>query len=59
MSSRHIGAIVSDKKPFRLRLPEELKAWIEDQAGKNGSSQNSEIIRAIRERAERLQTSMT
>jgi hypothetical protein len=33
-----------------VRLPHELKAWIEREAARNGASQNSEIIRAIRAR---------
>jgi predicted HicB family RNase H-like nuclease len=33
-----------------IRLPDEVKAFIAEQAKRNGSSQNSEIIRAIRER---------
>jgi hypothetical protein len=33
-----------------VRLPRELKAWIEREAARNGASQNSEIIRAIRTR---------
>jgi hypothetical protein len=33
-----------------VRLPRELKAWIEREAARNGASQNSEIIRAIRNR---------
>jgi predicted HicB family RNase H-like nuclease len=33
---------------MQLRLPHELKAWIEQEAARNGASQNSEIIRAIR-----------
>lgn len=40
--------------PFGLRMPADIKRWIEEQARKNGSSQNSEIIRAIRERMERV-----
>lgn len=36
-----------------IRLPEDLKAWLAMQAQANGSSQNSEVIRAIRERMER------
>lgn len=31
-----------------LRLPLDVKAYIEDQAKENSSSQNSEIVRAIR-----------
>ncbi|MBZ0124100.1 MAG: Arc family DNA-binding protein [Roseovarius sp.] len=42
-----------NRKPFQLRLPDKVKAWIEEQAHLNGSSQNSEVIRAIRERMER------
>lgn len=37
-----------------LRLPIELKAFIAEQSSLNGSSQNSEVIRAIRERKERV-----
>lgn len=43
-----------DVKQLPLRIPADLKAWIEDQAERNGSSQNSEIIRAIRERMDRV-----
>ncbi|MDD9745517.1 Arc family DNA-binding protein [Marinovum sp. PR37] len=35
---------------MQLRLPPDLKRWIEEQAEANGSSQNSEVIRAVRER---------
>lgn len=40
-------------KQFKLNIPPELKDWIAAQAAANVSSQNSEIIRAIRERMER------
>ena len=40
-------------KAIQLRVSEELKSWIKRQARINGSSQNSEVIRAIRERKER------
>ncbi|WP_158970948.1 Arc family DNA-binding protein [Chachezhania sediminis] len=46
---------MTNRKPLQLRLPPELKAWIEEQAEKNGSSQNSEIIRAVRDRMDRTQ----
>ncbi|MDI4665560.1 hypothetical protein K9U40_14685 [Xanthobacter autotrophicus] len=36
-----------------LRLPPDLKAWLAAEAARNGASQNSEIVRAIRERMER------
>lgn len=44
---------MTERKPLQLRLPVDLKAWIADQAEINASSQNSEIIRAVRERMER------
>jgi hypothetical protein len=37
-----------------VRLPERVKAWIEDEAAKNCSSQNSEIVRCIVARMEEL-----
>jgi uncharacterized protein (DUF1778 family) len=48
---------MSKRKPLQLRIPEDLKAWLEQQAAQNGSSQNSEIVRAVRERAARMQES--
>jgi hypothetical protein len=39
---------MTDRKPLQLRLPTDLKAWLEAEAEKNGASQNSEVIRAIR-----------
>lgn len=33
-----------------VRFPADVKAWLEDQARINRSSQNSEVIRSIRER---------
>lgn len=38
-----------------IRLPVDVKAFVDHQAEKFGSSQNSEIIRAVRERMERVQ----
>jgi hypothetical protein len=46
---------MTDRKPVQLRLPSDLKTWVAAQAEKNGSSQNSEIVRAVRERMERHQ----
>lgn len=31
-----------------VRVPADVKAWVEEQAQLNGSSQNSEVIRALR-----------
>jgi predicted HicB family RNase H-like nuclease len=39
---------MTDRKPMQLRLPPDLKEWLAQEAEKNGSSQNSEVIRAIR-----------
>lgn len=36
-----------------LRLPPDAKQWIAEQAIKHGTSQNSEILRAVRERMDR------
>jgi hypothetical protein len=38
---------------MQLRLPPDAKAFIVAQAQENASSQNSEIVRAIRERMKR------
>jgi Arc-like DNA binding domain len=35
--------------PFGLRMPRDIKNWLEKQAKRNASSQNSEIVRALRE----------
>ena len=45
---------MTDRRAIAIRLPSDLKEWIECEASANGSSQNSEVIRAIRERMERL-----
>jgi len=39
---------------IKLRLPLDLKQWIEAQALTNRCSQSSEIVRALRERQERV-----
>ncbi len=44
---------MSKLKPMQLRLPADLKQWISEQSKSNVSSQNSEVIRAVRERMER------
>lgn len=44
---------MSDRKPLQLRLPPDLKAWLAAEAEKNGASQNSEVIRAIRAAVDR------
>lgn len=47
---------MSDRKPMQLRLPKDLKDWLQREAERNGSSQNSEVIRCIRERMQRAET---
>jgi hypothetical protein len=39
---------MTNRRALQLRLPADVKEWVEAQAILNGSSQNSEIIRAIR-----------
>jgi|GEM_PF-1119654 Arc/MetJ-type ribon-helix-helix transcriptional regulator len=39
---------MNSRKPMQLRLPQELKEWIRAESDRNGNSQNSEVIRAIR-----------
>lgn len=39
---------MTDRKPLQLRLPPDLKEWLKAEAEKNGASQNSEVIRALR-----------
>jgi type II secretory pathway component PulC len=39
---------VATPHQFKIRLPHDAKAFIEAQAKENASSQNSEIVRAIR-----------
>ena len=40
-----------------VRFPDDVKAWLADQAERNGSSQTSEVIRSVRERMDRAQAS--
>ena len=44
---------MKNRNPLQLRLPDEVKAWLAAQADRNGSSQNSEVIRALRAAMER------
>ena len=43
-----------DWPKLMIRLPSSLKSFIEAEASRNGSSQNSEIVRCIRERMDRI-----
>ena len=44
---------MKSRKPMQLRLPQELKEWIKAESDRNGNSQNSEVIRAIRDAKDR------
>ncbi|WP_152455134.1 Arc family DNA-binding protein [Roseivivax sp. THAF40] len=44
---------------IQLRLPSDVKAWIESEAVRNGSSQNSEVIRALRDRMAKVGSQST
>ena len=44
---------VSKHSKITTRLPEPHTDWLRVEAARNGSSMNSEIIRAVRERMER------
>ncbi|KXV13935.1 Arc family DNA-binding protein [Gluconobacter oxydans] len=35
--------MTKDEAQFRIRMPSELKAWLEDQALRNGRSMNAEL----------------
>jgi hypothetical protein len=41
-----------ETKAVLLRLPKDVKAWIEKEAARSLASQNSEILRCIRARME-------
>ncbi|WP_082389088.1 Arc family DNA-binding protein [Celeribacter marinus] len=48
--------LMNSRKPMQLRLPQELKEWIKAESDRNGNSQNSEVIRAIRAAKDRRST---
>lgn len=50
-----MSAQQQDWTRLMLRLPPDMKAFLAAEAARNGSSQNSEIVRAIRERMGRMQ----
>ncbi len=47
---------MNSRKPMQLRLPQELKERIKAESDRNGNSQNSEVIRAIRAAKDRRST---
>lgn len=38
---------MTDRKLFQLRLPPNVKAWLEAETAKTGASINSEVVRII------------
>lgn len=50
---------MTDRKPMQIRLPADLKAWLKAEAERNGCSQNSEVIRAIRAAMARAEETTT
>lgn len=45
----------NSRKPFQLRLPDDVKEWVAAQAKRNGSPMNSVVIRALRDAMERTE----
>jgi hypothetical protein len=43
------------KSELKVRLPRDVKDWLVKQVAENASSQTSEIVRAVRERMQRVQ----
>jgi Arc/MetJ-type ribon-helix-helix transcriptional regulator len=41
---------------LKVRLPRDVKDWLVEQVAENASSQTSEVVRAVRERMQRVQT---
>ncbi len=46
---------MTSKPNLKIRVPEELRVWLAAQAERNGSSMNSEVVRAIRDRIDAQQ----
>lgn len=46
---------MKDDAKLLCRFPPDIKAFLERQAEKYGASMNSEVVRSIRERMERLE----
>jgi hypothetical protein len=40
-----------------IRIPRDIKCWLEQEAARTGASQNSEIVRSLRSRMETEQRS--
>ena len=42
-----------DRAEMVVRMPKDVKVWLEQEASRTGASQNSEIVRSLRERMDR------
>lgn len=49
----------AERIKLMVRLPPDVKTFLQEQADLNSNSQNSEIIRSVRERMERLSPAPT
>ena len=56
---RHLEEIMDSKTAdkFMVRMPDGVRDWLAEQAARNASSMNSEVVRAIRERMDRVSAS--
>jgi Arc-like DNA binding domain len=41
-----------DRDKLVVRMPKDVKTWLEKEAARTGASQNSEIVRSLRARME-------
>ena len=41
-----------DRAEMVVRMPKDVKSWIEKEAARTGTSQNSEVVRCLRDRME-------
>lgn len=46
-----------ERKQMKVRLPQDVSDFVANEARKTGASQNSEVIRALREKMDRVQKS--
>jgi hypothetical protein len=47
-----VMAKMADRAEMVVRIPKDVKGWLEKEAQRTGASQNSEIVRSLRARME-------
>ena len=47
--------VEAERQPLVVRLPHDIKAWLESEALRNGGSQSSEVVRILRARLDNEQ----